>query len=696
MVEERSSVQVSGMTERPVEPAERARIDAIEQLCGRAWAVRPQARLQGRLRIQSGGREREILLGSESFSADGVMVIDWERAPLGEVFSTYRIGDDYELDIDADRRVQGVVLARELLRTGPRPRTDPHEPTQLELREIDDGEVCLYRREPGSDTWLAVRSRLRRTIELRDPQARRKASSPIEVELDPVQRAAVELPAERSLLVLGEAGFGKTTVALHRLVHLHRQAEARGEGFAGLMLVPTKGLRRLLVALLERMGVTASGGTDTGGAARVPGRGRPRAAPPAERRVEVRTFGRWISSQGRRAFPDLPERDSQHTPLATIRLKRHPALRTVLPRIVAGTAAMREVEKGYRDDERPSTRDALLHLFGDRELLGEVFDHARGTLGASAVSQTLAHTRVQFTPTTEHALAHVDRDRLATIDGRAIDEGTPLADAETLDVEDFPVLFELGHLRALAQPGTPEPKLQAYDHVVLDEAQEFAPIELAVIGRALRERGSITVAGDENQQVDETTLFTSWPEVMRELGRAGEAGHEQVVLRESYRCPPAIEALARGLVRPGQVAEDRAALGEPARELAFTACAHDLELVCTIMETLEAIREHDRLASVAIVCRFVSSARRMYGLLSRATNCRLVVDGDFRFGPGISVTSVDEVKGLEFDYVILPDLTAANYPDTGEARRALYVAMTRAMHRLWLLWTGRRSVLLGH
>jgi DNA helicase IV len=85
----------------------------------------------------------------------------------------------------------------------------------------------------------------------------------------------------------------------------------------------------------------------------------------------------------------------------------------------------------------------------------------------------------------------------------------------------------------------------------------------------------------------------------------------------------------------------------------------------------------------------------MFGLLHKGVDCRLVIDGDFRFGPGISVTCVDEVKGLEFDYVIVPDATAANYPDTGEARRALYVAATRALSRLWLLWSGRASPLLG-
>jgi len=43
--------------------------------------------------------------------------------------------------------------------------------------------------------------------------------------------------------------------------------------------------------------------------------------------------------------------------------------------------------------------------------------------------------------------------------------------------------------------------------VVLDETQEFAPLELALIGRALRPGGTLIVAGDEGQQVDPTAYF---------------------------------------------------------------------------------------------------------------------------------------------------------------------------------------------
>jgi len=38
------------------------------------------------------------------------------------------------------------------------------------------------------------------------------------------------------------------------------------------------------------------------------------------------------------------------------------------------------------------------------------------------------------------------------------------------------------------------------------------------------------------------------------------------------------------------------------------------------------------------------------------------------FAPGVEVTEIEQVKGLEFDYVILVEASAAHFPDTAAAR----------------------------
>jgi len=59
------------------------------------------------------------------------------------------------------------------------------------------------------------------------------------------------------------------------------------------------------------------------------------------------------------------------------------------------------------------------------------------------------------------------------------------------------------------------------------------------------------------------------------------------------------------------------------------------------------------------------------------------------------VTEVTQVKGLEFDYVVVLDVDSMSYPDTPAARRLLHVAATRAVHQLWMMSVGTPSPLVA-
>ncbi|HLT39169.1 MAG TPA: hypothetical protein VK034_22950, partial [Enhygromyxa sp.] len=135
--------------------------------------------------MSSGGRIRDVILGPESVVLGPVALLDWERAPLANVFLGHLVDDDYELELDDGRTVEGTVLARELLRC-----------VGHELRELDDGTTCLRREaQIGEELgeWIAEPSRLDGGLILRELDDRSRLSSPIEVDLDPVQRHAVEL-----------------------------------------------------------------------------------------------------------------------------------------------------------------------------------------------------------------------------------------------------------------------------------------------------------------------------------------------------------------------------------------------------------------------------------------------------------------------------------------------------------------------
>jgi len=91
---------------------------------------------------------------------------------------------------------------------------------------------------------------------------------------------------------------------------------------------------------------------------------------------------------------------------------------------------------------------------------------------------------------------------------------------------------------------------------------------------------------------------------------------------------------------------------------------------------------------VAVLAADAASARALHEVLERSLPARLVLDGDFAFAPGVEVTEVAQVKGLEFDYVIVPDANARTYPEGGEHRRRMHVALTRAVHQAWIVSPG--------
>lgn len=606
-------------------PSIARRLEAAEAALRDAAAAFGPQPIAGVMWLETERRRLTVLLGTTQKVHGALALVDWQRAPLAEVFFTHAPGEAYEITV-GEKTVTGRLLDKVLTRTG--------------------GDALVEAWVDGLHLWRegdAWRSETRPTPTLPGRPAALQTAyrSPLEVTLDAAQQRAVDLPANRHLLLLGEAGFGKTTVALHRLVALRQR---HGPGFRAAVLVPTAGLKRLTELMLARRGIDD---------------------------VEVRTFDDWARKRAHEAFRGLPTRESVDTPSRVLQLKRDRAVSAVLPEYV-------------RERARSTTgRADLLHFFGDTAWLDRVVAASDGRLRASDVTMVVQHARLQFTRPSD--LADV-----TAIDGRTLDDGTSMEDVNSIDAEDYPVLFEVERLRA-ARARRPPPRAGRYHAVVIDEAQEFAPLELSMLSCALQPGGCLIVAGDAAQQVDDTTDFPGWAEVMK---RVGAPSHERVTLEVNYRCPPAVTALAR---RVAQLPTPDEAVD--ASCIAWALHAHPLHAAVWLGEALGRLYgagpEADPLATTALIYRTPEQARAAATRLGWAVPVHLARDGDFLFQPGVTVTSVDEVKGLEFDVVALPDVGDGTWPDTAEVRRALYVALTRASHGLALVAAGDFSPVLG-
>ncbi|MHB8420977.1 MAG: ATP-binding domain-containing protein [Myxococcales bacterium] len=595
---------------------------------------------------EASGQTRDYLLGHATFldAASGLRVIDWRHAPLSRIFYRYRERDAYEEELPG-RHAEGTVEARRIVVIADGKLRAVHAPGLVLERDAESG--SFRPRGPpelpvlGGGAGSAERGGLGVGVGREGRQAR----PDIAALLDPVQFEIVHGCGTGPLLVLGSAGSGKTTVALHRLAALSFADPAAFGPRRLRVCVPELGLARLARRLLEPLGL--------GGA-------------------EVSTFSAWVQAEVARLLPGLPRRRSDEAPQAVARLKRHLALLHALP----GWLAAREGRS--RDVER--LRQELLT---DRALLGRVVGAARGEIPAHAVEATVERTLAQARPSSEARYRHVDADRLAALDGRRLDEGTPDEVGGSLDVEDDALLLEL--LRLAGGNAV----LRPVSHLVLDEAQELGPFELSALRQALGREPSVTIAGDDVQRMDTESGFSDWDELLAFLGVAGAPRR---TLEVGYRCPAPVARVAQAvlgpLAKPGAASALHA--GAPVGWQRFPSRA---AATLFLQDALSDLAAREPAASVAVLTRKAEEAALWAHDLDHL-GARRVQGGDFSFEPGIDVCEVAEAKGLEFDYVIVPDADAVSYPADDDARRTLHVAATRAMHQLWFCSAGTPSPLL--
>jgi DNA helicase-2/ATP-dependent DNA helicase PcrA len=669
------------------------------------------------MRINEAGRSRDILIGHQTFVEPkfDITIIDWKNAPIAKVFFHYNEGDSFTEKLPG-KLLSGTIEARRVL-TFDRGKLIAIGLPQTGFRVDQNGiwqeqaAAALPRLSGGE----GAADRGQRFGTGRGGQRMPDVSAL----LDRQQFELLTRSDDEHLLILGGAGCGKTTVALHRLAALSARQPKRFSQDRMMVIVPDTGLVRLSRKILKTLGLD---------------------------RVRVSTYDEWITQLARNWLKSLPNRICQETPARVSRFKRHPAMLELFSALAdrrwqiftdqaekelgfwsdireiferssgqnlahrmqsinrmllnrSKSASSEEATRNHRAVEKlfGSMHRQLLNLdtdrralYSDREILMRAVQMSDGVLNESMVDEVLRHARQQFQdPDSSARMAGIGEEAIVSLDGVDVATEESIGVESTVDIEDCSLMFRL--LKFYTGSVCPdEARFPSFSHVVIDEAQELSPLELRMLGDCLAEDGSVTIAGDAAQQSDPTTTFVTWEHVLRELD-IGEVQASQ--LMTNYRSPRPIAEYAHKIL--GKLAPENMprALrdGVPVFESQFSDLGHVAMILTDALEDL-CFREPD--ASIAIICRDDESAVEIYGALRELSDVRLVRDGEFSFDPGIDVTEVSHVKGLEFDYVVIPDADINNYPDLPDARRLLHVGATRAMHQLWVMTKGRPSPIL--
>jgi DNA helicase II / ATP-dependent DNA helicase PcrA len=676
---------------------------------GRSIPLDPKNPYFGHLRLREAKtrRERDVLIGRHTLLDDGsgLSIVDWRNAPVSRLYYRYEEEDEYEEDFD-DRTLEGQILVRRSVAV-----------TQGQLRRVSSpqGTYSIDRQgnwrtaegsaQPtlrgGSGTAIRYeRSHERTKLGVMGDDAPIRADKHLQEITALIDKHQFELITQGDsgiVLIQGGAGSGKTTVALHRVAYLAFQDPKRFHPSKMMIVVFNDGLVEYIRHVLPSLGVDG---------------------------VTVTTYRRWSAPLIKRLRLPLVQRYTSNTPEPVVRWKKHPVVIRMLEQLVreqvddvraqllerAGeaaaalwdaTAAMAPLPRAERVLEQLGKGRGPASSLPPRAKAAAttILRHARDQLGAVVpdwLELNTAEARIREA-LREHAPAEfsdTDVDSIVRWCAQKVDldveEGEDAPDGAALDGEDDAILLRLLQLKhgGIFVAG----RRVEYEHVVIDEAQDLCPLEVRVLLDTVTAGKSVTIAGDRAQKMVFDNGFTDWPQL---LADAGLPHVEIQPLTITYRSTRQVMELSQFVLGPLQDTEN-AVIARDGAPVGYFEFGDQGEAVAFLGEALRGLMQREPTASVALIARFPQQADLYHEALrvAEVPKLRRVRREDFTFTAGIDITDVRQVKGLEFDYVVILDPTRQNYPATIPSRHLLHIAATRAAFQLWLICAGDRSPLL--
>ncbi|HPT70131.1 MAG TPA: 3'-5' exonuclease, partial [Syntrophomonas sp.] len=210
--------------------------------------------------------------------------------------------------------------------------------------------------------------------------------------------------------------------------------------------------------------------------------------------------------------------------------------------------------------------------------------------------------------------------------------------------------------------------------------QDYTPVQYAVMNILFRCQK--TILGDFGQCINPNHLHT-----LEDLRRLYE-GAELAELNKSYRSTYEIITFAKRIQNIALLEAVERHGGDP--DLIY--CRDKQEELAQIKERIAEFQGSKNM-TLGIILKTISAAKALYDVLSGNCEVHLISPESAAFMNGITVTSIQMSKGLEFDEVIIPAANNETYFNEYD-RRLLYIACTRALHRLSLTYTGELTRLI--
>ncbi|NUO48237.1 MAG: ATP-binding domain-containing protein [Polyangiaceae bacterium] len=651
----------------------------------------PKSPYFGHVRLREEGKPpRDVLIGKTTLvdAKAGVRIVDWRHAPVSQIYYKYEEGAEYEETL-GEREVLGTVLVR---RTVTIQNSELRRVTAPQGIFVKGGngawrELSTQSTELAGGQGKAVRpSDMRGVLGIDDGGMQRENRHLPEIAalLDPRQFELISKPDSGLDVIQGGAGSGKTTIGVHRLAYLAYQNKQRFSHDKMLVVVGSPALRAYIGEMLPALGLDG---------------------------LPIETYGEWAREQRKKHFPWLDVEIEDSTPSVVTKLKTHPVLLRLLHQKAEDFIADPRTRKdshgilGFWADLLTNL-DQLLEAFkADPDPEVSETDIRRAWRWCSdrcpAVVDLDPGDRAERKAAMDDEPKgdDIDDDRKIGVDRQGIEDD----ERARLDPEDDALLLRAYQkIKMELRKSVKQPLL--YEHLFVDEAQDLSPIDLAVLMdcvKTMPQKGthdselvhrSATLAGDVAQRIHMDSGFRDWKKVLGDLGLSSV---EIEPLRIAYRSTKQVLEIARHVLGPLADPEPPVANrnGAPVELHEFPSPG---AAVAFLADALRPLLSREPNANVAILARHPEQADAYWQALKMADipHLRRIRAFEFAFKPGVEVTDIKQVKGLEYDYVILVDVNATTYSKDDESRHLLHIGATRAAHQLWIVTTGEPSPLI--
>ncbi len=232
-----------------------------------------------------------------------------------------------------------------------------------------------------------------------------------------------------------------------------------------------------------------------------------------------------------------------------------------------------------------------------------------------------------------------------------------------------------------------------YDHIIIDEVQDFSPLQLELIFATSNEN-SMTLVGDVSQGIHAHRGITAWGE-LTDVFPQNKFTLENIT--QSYRSTQELVHFSNEVLK--QIRKDHTLLAEPfARKGKTPIIVHVKSTEKQKEELLSRIKllQKGGFKNIAVIVKTMEQAIALIGFLDVAGTPPVIsikqLDTDFKYVGGLAVMPVILTKGMEFEAVIVHNANETEYSSQKlYDGRLLYVAVTRALHEMQIMYTGELS-----